>query len=60
MNQILLLSALEGYVLYRVWTSQPGQKDWPWYVLGAVVGINILGKIGLGAMTKDVMTIQQS
>jgi hypothetical protein len=45
-------------VLYRVWTSQPGQKDWPWYVLGAVVGINILGKIGLGAMTKDVMTTQ--
>lgn len=36
-------AAFEAYVLYKVWTSR-GQKDWPWYLLGAAVGANILLK----------------
>jgi hypothetical protein len=38
------VAALEAYVLYKVWKSR-GEKDWPWYLLGAAVGANILLKV---------------
>lgn len=38
------VSVFEAYVLYKVWTSR-GEKDWPWYLLGAAVGANILLKV---------------
>jgi len=39
---LLGASALEGYALYKVLGAS---KGWPMYLLGSVVGINILGKL---------------
>lgn len=44
----IAVGLLEGYALYKIWTTHSGSKDWPWYVLGAAVGLNVLLKLGLG------------
>lgn len=51
---VLALGIFEGYCLYKVWKSRSGQKTWPWWVLGAglgaqIVGLTIAGGLGTAA-----------